>query len=216
MRFIDKSPKEPPELLEYRKSAGKDAYWDGFPAKNELKPKLLQDQGFLCCYCMRSIDQADMKIEHYLCRSEFSDEQLNWKNLLAACTGGEGQPFNSQTCDTRKRNDVLNIDPRKKDHIDKLRYLADGTIKVEKDFERDINQTLNLNSALLVQLRQGTLDAFRKIMEKRYGRKKAWTSRKLKGELQRIQAKDKLPEFAGMLEWWLERKIRQRDDKTDR
>ena len=64
MRFIDKSKEEPHELLEYRKSAGKDAYWDGFPDKAVVKAGLMEEQGFLCCYCMQRISENSTKIEH--------------------------------------------------------------------------------------------------------------------------------------------------------
>ena len=60
MRCIHKSAKEPEAILMYRKTAGKDAYWDGFSEKDAIRDQLLQDQGHLCCYCMRRIDKSNI------------------------------------------------------------------------------------------------------------------------------------------------------------
>ena len=54
--------------------------------------------------CMGRIHNgpATMKIEHWQCQRRHSAEQLNYRNLLGACLGGDGQPRHLQHCDTSK------------------------------------------------------------------------------------------------------------------
>ena len=57
-------------------------------------------------------DASAMKIEHWRCQAHYCGEQLDYRNLLGACVGGDGQPLRSQHCDTRKGNDDLRLEPR--------------------------------------------------------------------------------------------------------
>jgi uncharacterized protein (TIGR02646 family) len=212
MRLVKKSPAEPALLLEYRKASG--AYFDGFPHKAVLRKQIVKDQGALCCYCMRRINEAhnQMKIEHYLCKDRYKDKELIWSNLLGACMGGEGEPESLQTCDTRKDNADLSIDPRIPNHLDFLRYLGDGTIssRGNDDFNFDISKTLNLNTDRLKQWRNEALKGFIDGVKKRLGSKGTWSPEKIQFELDRIASKEPLPEFSGMFEWWLKKKINSR------
>ncbi len=206
MRCIQKSNQEPDPLLIYRKSTGKDAYWDGFAEKNALRDQLLKDQGELCCYCMRRINISNMKVEHYLSRSRHPKHELSWSNLLAACTGNEGQPKTLQTCDTAKGDADIRIDPRRPDHVDSLRFLSDGRIETTA-FTTDVDETLNLNCQRLTELRAYALDGFIAAMQKKHGREGAWPTSKMKKELERLAAESPLREFCGMFEWWLKKKL---------
>jgi uncharacterized protein (TIGR02646 family) len=211
MRHIQKSQGEPAELLAYRKSAGKDAHWDGFPDKAALRLRLLADQGALCCYCMRRIDDATMKIEHYRCQSRYPDDALKWQNLLAACKGGEGGPV--RTCDTAKKDSDLQIDPQNRYHVSVLKYLGTGRIEAastHSKFDEDINCILNLNAVSLQQQRKAALDGLLKELCKRLGKKKHWTKQKLDNELTKLSSDEKPRAFAGMLEYHLKKMIERR------
>ena len=78
------------------------AYYDNYPEKDTLRKALVSEQRGLCCYCMGRIRSDSMKVEHWRCQSRFCGEQLDYRNLLGACQGGEGQPRSRQHCDTRK------------------------------------------------------------------------------------------------------------------
>ena len=210
MRLIEKSQREPAELLQYRKSAGGDAHWDGFRDKAALKSKLLEDQGSLCCYCMRRISESTMKIEHYRCRSKYKSEELFWQNLLAACMGGEGESV--QTCDTAKGDKDLTIDPRKPHHIDTLKYLSDGIIETQGEnspIHHDINDTLNLNSDRLKQMRTRALHVFVEVLKQRLKLKGKWSKRKIINELEKIRSEGPLRQFSGMFEYWLIKRLKR-------
>ena len=68
MFYINKD-KEPKSLTEYKKS--KNAYFDGFDKKDDIRQSLLDEQGYLCAYCMRRINSVDeVTIEHYYPQSK--------------------------------------------------------------------------------------------------------------------------------------------------
>ena len=53
------------------------------------------DSAVIACAASRT-SRETMKIEHWRSRSTFPDEELDYRNLLAACRGGEGQPLRQQ------------------------------------------------------------------------------------------------------------------------
>ena len=125
-------------------------HFDDMPSdvKNALRTSLLKEQGYLCAYCMSRInDEFDkVKIEHYNARN--LDNELDYKNLLAVCTGNlAGSDLERQHCDTKKGNSSLHIDPQNLSHIKQISYKSDGTIcaKNNAGFDDDLNYTLNLN-----------------------------------------------------------------------
>ncbi|MBQ5650259.1 MAG: hypothetical protein IIV09_01550, partial [Selenomonadaceae bacterium] len=114
--------------------------------KQELRLSLLREQGWLCAYCMKrlSFDGNDVKIEHYEPRN--TENELKYENLLAVCKGGEGNVPERQTCDTRKGNQVLNINPQRWQDIDTVSYTSNGDIlSSDSAFQADFNDILNLN-----------------------------------------------------------------------
>lgn len=96
---------------------------------------LLEEQGYVCAYCMRRISEDNVEIEHYLVRhpsDAYRDnmrryiasgsmngrfdpdydadvESLDYRNMLAVCNGGEGKPASMHTCDVA-RNEKANQD----------------------------------------------------------------------------------------------------------
>jgi uncharacterized protein (TIGR02646 family) len=118
MKYIKKG-KEPNSLTEYRKQ--KNAYFDGYPQKIDLRKSLLKEQKYICCYCMKRISQnkvelddsgeEQMRIEHWKSKNKYPELQLTYNNLLGACTGNKGKPEHLQHCDVRKGNAELKINP---------------------------------------------------------------------------------------------------------
>lgn len=213
MRRIQKSLGEPKALVEFRAGLGAEAgrdSWNDFPYKDAIRSALCEDQGNLCCYCMARIPQAKgMKVEHYLPRSRQPAQALTWCNLLGACMGSEGSVREQQTCDTRKGDRELFVDPRRIDHIASLRYLSDGRIKsCDEAIQRDIEDTLNLNVEALKCARAQALETFVAEMTRNHGRG-AWPKGQLAKEIARIRETRPLREYAGMIEWWLDRRAKR-------
>lgn len=160
MRTITKC-RELTSLTQHRLKPHSD--YDNYTDKDGLRAALVTEQKGLCCYCMGGIQNelGKMKIEHWHCQANYPEEQLIYRNLLGACLGGEGQPHSLQHCDTRKGDRDLLWNPADRDrHIqDRINYGADGTIKSDNpEFDRQLNEVLNLNLPLLKNRRKGVLD----------------------------------------------------------
>lgn len=166
MRTIVKGA-EPPSLTEHRLTPPSDGYkpdYDNYQDKDALRDVLVSEQRGLCGYCMGRIQSGPtkMKIEHWHCQSQYCAEQLNYRNLLAVCLGGEGQPQKLQHCDTRKGDQDLRWNPANASHRieTRLRYGPDGSIRSDDPtFDAQLSQVLNLNLPLLRNSRKGILDA---------------------------------------------------------
>lgn len=70
---------------------------------------MLQDQGFICCYCGCEIkNDGHTKIEHIKCQERHEDLALCFENMLASCDGGENDRKNKVVpphvihCDAKK------------------------------------------------------------------------------------------------------------------
>ena len=161
MRAITKR-REPVSLTAHRQTPYCD--YDNYKAKDDLQHALVNEQRGLCCYCMGRIRNGPtaMKIEHWRCQARHPGEQLKYRNLLAACRSGEGQPPNLQHCDTWKGNRDLEWNPADPaHHIEtRIRYELDGSIHADDaDFDDQLNDVLNLNHPVLKNNRKGTYDA---------------------------------------------------------
>lgn len=99
MRQIRKNP-EPDHFfywkMDYKSRNGREAVYDDLKGAQEyflLKKNLLEEQGYICCYCEKRIGQegnlSDCDIEHfmprhpdsklYLCRNVRSVKMLSWR-----------------------------------------------------------------------------------------------------------------------------------------
>ena len=159
MRAIAKK-REPASLTKQRLTQYSD--YDNYADKDALRDALVSEQRGLCCYCMGRIRNDEMKVEHWKCQSRYPSEQLNYRNLLAACLGEEGKPRDLQHCDTRKGDDDLKWNPADSSHSieTRIRYEADGAIRSDDSrFDAELTQVLNLNHPMLKNIRQGVLDA---------------------------------------------------------
>ena len=137
----------PPKKFQEFKQQKPQAHFDDMPTdvKSALRQSLLEEQGYLCAYCMSRI-RDKVKIEHYEPRN--TQNELDYSNLLAVCTGNiAGDSFKRQHCDTKKGDKHLHIDPQNIDHIKQISYESNGTVyaKDNDDFNNDLNLTLNLN-----------------------------------------------------------------------
>jgi len=211
MRAITKGA-EPPSLTAHRLTPHCD--YDNYADRAALRHALVTEQRGLCCYCMGRIHNgpARMKIEHWQCQSRYAAEQLNYRNLLGACLGGDGQPLHLQHCDTRKGDRDLRWNPADPAHhiLARLRYEPDGSIRSDDAaFEVQLRAVLNLNLPILRNNRKGVLDAVLGW----WGQEK----HRLHGPIPRIRferERNRRTDGAGELEpfcqvavWWLEQRL---------
>jgi uncharacterized protein (TIGR02646 family) len=175
MRAIQKGP-EPRSLTEHRASGNADYLpdYDNYQHKDDLRRSLVAEQGAICCYCMQRIrpTQGGMKIEHWHCQRDYADEQLNYGNLLGACPGGQGEPYDRQHCDTRKAFQALSKNPANPAHQVEsfIRFLGDGVIESpDPTLNQELNDVLNLNLPWHRTNRVAVLQALVAAIPKRQG-----------------------------------------------
>ncbi len=215
MKKIVKS-KEPTSLTTYRESISKVDLekfekFDTAPTnvKNDLRDKLLEEQGFICCYCMERIGFRNSKIEHFKPRSLFRIEQLDYRNLFVACLGGQGQSSNKQFCDTKKANEVLENIYLLSDIEEFIEYKKDGFIfSKNSDIDRELDEVLNLNYKILQKNRKKALEELRDNL-------KDWKVSTLKSNLEKYKhknSKGKYRPYCQMIVYFLTKKLKQKGE----
>lgn len=102
MKHVPKSQPEPQCLTDFRQ-AKPDATWEEFKAEardcsSTVLDQTVNDQGGLCAYCERLMDQHDRQIAHFHPKSDRPQPPnppapvnwgLHWPNLWLACKGGD-------------------------------------------------------------------------------------------------------------------------------
>lgn len=215
--ILIKKGREPKSLTQYKMQ--NNAYFDGCN-KKDIRKVLLEEQGYLCAYCMRRISEDNMKIEHYNSQSNITDkEALDFSNMLGVCDGNEGSGSKkTQTCDTHKGNTLLTINPFSNSSIELIQYKNDGTIySCDKNINKDINETLNLNcqEVMLKRNRKEVLDRVKKYLSKKK-MQGDWSRDLLIKTLNKFQTKDsneKLDPYIGIAVWYLKKKISNKNIK---
>ena len=211
MRSITKGI-EPASLAEHRQAPH--GTYDNFQDKDLLRNVLVTEQRELCCYCMSRIHpQGDlMKIEHWRCQADHPEEQLNYRNLLGACRGGEGQPGSKQHCDTRKGDRKLMWNPAEPLHQveSRVRYELDGSIHGnEAEFDGQLNEVLNLNLPWLKQGRKSLLDAVLGWWRHERARLRGPvpSHRLVQRRNQQVAGSGQLAPYCQVAVWWLNQRI---------
>lgn len=209
MKLITKG-REPNSLTIYKKQSN--AYYDGCN-KRDIKRSLLEEQGYLCAYCMKRIDESNTTIEHYNTQSGSSDkEALDYNMMLAVCLGGRGEPFCNQTCDAHRGNKDLIINPLSEISINLIEYKHDGTIYSKNDdINNDLNNTLNLNCGQtnLKANRKSALDSLKRYLHKQQSNgiwKKEFLQR-IKNKYEDKDENGKYKEYCGIIINFLNKRI---------
>lgn len=224
MRYIEKHA-EPKSLAEYKKQ--KNAYYDGCN-KADIRRRLLEDQGYLCAYCMRRIyDDSSvdggvppMKIEHWFPESQCLEfQKLDFRNMLGVCMGNAGQPYSCTTCDSHRKDKMLTINPLDKNLVQQIKYESHtGKIYSEnKQINEDLDDTLNLNyegsDFSLCRNRYNALEACKdKLNAMRRNKPGDWPKSSLEKLLNIYENKDKegkYKEYSGIVIWYLKKKLKR-------
>ena len=111
------------------------------PLKKEVRDQLIREQGHLCAYCMRRIPDERVEsngviIEHWAPRnpsdSSGAFDALNYLNMLAVCTGNQNDKTSKRkqrlTCDAKKDNRRIKVNPLEQTMIDSISYKQNGEI----------------------------------------------------------------------------------------
>ena len=154
MKLIIKG-KAPDYLIAARKDVTIKTYESDFRDKAPLLKTLLQEQGYICCYCMQRIPTPTNKahVEHFLPESIYNGEngkedlQFTYSNLFAACQGNEGKKEKYQHCDKRKKDQEIKLSPLNKIHVEGIVFDGNGRLLVrlsDKLLEKELNEEIGM------------------------------------------------------------------------
>ena len=191
MRYIKKIKKGKGynRLLQIHKAKG---CYDDTKNDNSKKPPittrtdilqdLLNEQGYICAYCMRSISLDNATIEHIIGQNYIDndsnkigkEEDTNYNNMLAVCCGNfcKGKTH----CDSSRSKyqadrPLLNISPLNEQQMKNIKFSQSGVIYYknideETDINFDLNKVLNLNCENIKNSREKIIRVIKRLLSK--------------------------------------------------
>ena len=102
---------------------------DGIIRRRQLRSQLIEEQGHICCYCMKRILLNNSHIEHFWPKMHFPQIDLEYNNMFASCNG-EGVNLFDEHC-AHKKEDWWNkdmISPVEIEVEEMFQYSVDGKI----------------------------------------------------------------------------------------
>lgn len=143
--------------------------WNRVPApiRRVVKESLMQEQGFICCYCESRISIDDCHVEHFRPiegnSGRYSNQQLLYENIHCSCQGetDRGEPSHCGHGKGSWYDENLLISPLDENCERRFRFTADGGIfaRLENDRGAEITiRKLQLDLPRLRALRAAALD----------------------------------------------------------
>ncbi len=168
MKYIEKGS-EPQELTYWKSLASDD--WQpeyrsmGSQLKTKVKTALMQEQGYLCCYCERRLTDEDSHIEHFNPQTNDEVDPLDYSNMLCSCQNRlkKGEPHHCGNLKGKCFDAELLISPLDPDCENRFLYMADGKIKPLERGDRAADTTITkfgLNIPKLNDLRRKAIEPF--------------------------------------------------------
>jgi uncharacterized protein (TIGR02646 family) len=201
MKIIRKTS-EPQDFADW-KAQNPQMGWDEFQSHKSrrlrLQDVLLKEQGYICCYCEREIDEDRGHFEHVMPRScktedgvtEGRQRELDYHNIVFSCTKVVAKQQVDEkddkiTCGHQKGDwydETLFITPLQEECESVFRYKDDGTVVPangsDSDKARETIERLKLNGepldvgfeTFLIRERKTTIAGLWKTWEKEYSDK---------------------------------------------
>ncbi|MEH1784340.1 MAG: retron system putative HNH endonuclease [Nostoc sp.] len=174
MKYIKKS-EEPESFTVWKNLANEDwqPSWENFskPQKTDVHNSLLQEQGFICCYCGRRINTDDSHLEHLKPRTTYPQLALEYTNILASCQKDtvRKEPLHCGKIKDKWYDDNLMISPLDVNCAEFFRYTDDGQILATNNSEKQLAaettiDKLALNIDKLKDLRAKALEPILEII----------------------------------------------------
>lgn len=170
MKYIQKNS-EPSSLTQWNsKRSNQTKNWKSFnkSVKDDVAYSLLNEQGYICCYCGISISRRKSHIEHYRPKSKYTHLTFEYKNLISSCQGEDEQrPTKPVHCGHKKGgwfDEELMISPQDPNCEKYFKYSGSGDIipsdnpDIKEAAETTI-QYLALNINKLKKMRRVAIDA---------------------------------------------------------
>lgn len=222
MKYIKKEIKNEPKVLRDYKNSTPSATYDGFIDKDfrtgdrhPLKKALLEEQGYLCAYCMGRISlglndksKPKIEVEHFKPQGKHPELDLDYMNMLGVCNGLSvtyPEKEDVHHCDKTgggkgKMNGLINLrklNPHDKSCEKLITYTANGEILAangDLDIIADLEEVLNLNNKVLRNARKAVIDNARRLLVKEKPTQN-WSKKFLKRHLDLWKSKNKKGEY---------------------
>ncbi len=131
-------------------------------AQQIIKQSLLEEQGFICAYCMKRVETV--RIEHWYPQNcEIDPEKgkklsIEYPNFLGVCMGYIYIDHDNKSdphCEANRGNILLTVDPQNQNTVSKIQFTEIGSIfSTHEQINKDLDITLNLNVGILKEKRE--------------------------------------------------------------
>lgn len=160
---------EPIEFSAWKQQANED--WQptynilGGDVKKSVKASLMEEQGYICCYCEQRLEINDSHIEHFQPQHDSAVDALDYSNILCSCQDQlkKGVPRHCGNLKGDWFDRTFLISPLEPDCEERFHFNGDGTIRPTNAQDQAAVTTidkLGLNSSLLNDLRNKALEPF--------------------------------------------------------
>jgi uncharacterized protein (TIGR02646 family) len=134
-------------------------------AKASVKTSLMQEQGFLCCYCERRLTENDSHIEHLQPQRDPAVDPLDYSNLLCSCQNQlkKGEPRHCGNLKGDWYDPALLVSPLNPDCEGRFTFAGDGFITPAEEHDVAARETivrLGLDISKLNDLRANAIEPF--------------------------------------------------------
>ena len=134
--------------------------------KAAIKDALMEEQGFICCYCEQNLDNEGAHIEHLVPRHQgVAGADIDFNNMLCSCQNQtqRGEPRHCGHAKGGWYEPELMVSPLAADCEARFAYLDDGTIMPQDESDQGAQTTiekLNLNTRQLAVMRSTAIEPF--------------------------------------------------------
>jgi len=133
--------------------------------KDSVTTALMKEQGYICCYCERRLQENDSHIEHFNPQKDHSCDPLDFDNMLCSCQNqlDKGEPRHCGNLKGCWFDPILLVSPFDFNCESKFSYTADGEISPADPKDKAANQTINklgLDIPKLNSLRKNAIEPF--------------------------------------------------------
>ena len=164
MKYIQKKS-EPEEFTKWKSNGNRGYRQLANLLKAEVKLSLMQEQGYICCYCESRLVENDSHIEHFKPQSSYSALELDYGNMHCSCLNqlGVGTPCHCGHLKLNWYDDKLLISPMDKTCEKRFKFDIYGGVQARDNNDKPAMETiekLGLNIPKLRALRKEAIDAF--------------------------------------------------------
>jgi uncharacterized protein (TIGR02646 family) len=166
MRYITKGPSPHSfETWKAQSNADWQATWGELRGieKADVKKALLEEQGYICCYCgLRINHDHRTEIEHVKPRSACTEaEKIDYNNFAASCDGGRGTRKDNMSCNAKRGDQPLFLTPHMQECEEKFLYTEDGQILPKDDQDESCKEAIRVLGLEITRLQNKRGDVIR-------------------------------------------------------